>query len=68
MYAFKRLQSVKSCGRASCQCFEEIRSRILFIPTSDEESDNNERELQMYEEYHKKCSRNRFSYKIHFLF
>lgn len=55
MYAFKRLQSVKSCGRASCQCFEEIRKRILYIPTSEEDENTNERELQMYEEYHRKC-------------
>ena len=55
MYAFKRLQSVKSCGRASCQCFEEIRKRILHIPTSNNDDDKNERELQMYEEYHRKC-------------
>jgi len=55
MYAFKRLQSVKSCGRASCQCFEEIRKRILYIPTSEEDGNTNERELEMYEEYHRKC-------------
>ena len=55
MYALKRLNSVKPCGRASCQCFEEIRKCILHIPISDDEDDKNERELQMYEEYHKKC-------------
>ena len=55
MYALKRLNSVKQCGRARCQCFEEIRKSILYIPTSNNEDDKNERELQMYEEYHEKC-------------